>query len=100
MHVGDQSRGGEEGHEPPTSGVLEQRVEEIPMQQRTEVPSGRTMAVPEQPTEADPGPQAEQRPTEEEPRVPLQNTRVDPTAAPEGLGRHRRFKKLNRQTKP
>ena len=70
MSVGDQSRGNEESHEPPTSGVPEQWVEEIPVQQTTEVPSERTTAVPEQPTEADPGPQAQQRLTEEEPRVP------------------------------
>ena len=100
MRAGDQSRGGEEGREPPTSGVLEQRVEEIPAQQTTEVPSGRTTVVPEQPTEVDPGPQAEQRPIEEEPRVPPQSTRVNSAAAPGGSGRHRRFKKLNRQTKP
>ena len=100
MRAGDQSRGGEEGREPPTSGVPEQRVEETTAQQTTEVPSGRTTAVPEQPTEADPGPQAEQRPTEEEPRVPLQSMRVDPMATPGGSGRHRQFKKLNRQTKP
>ena len=70
MRTGNQSGGGDEGREPPTSGVPEQRVEEIPTQQTTEVPSGQTTVVPEQPTEADPGPQAEQRLAEEEPRVP------------------------------
>ena len=66
----DQSRGGEESHEPLTCGIPEQRVEDVTVQRTTEVPSERTTAVPEQPTEADPGPQAQQRPTEEEPRVP------------------------------
>ena len=55
MRVGDQSRGGEEGREPPTSGVPEQRVVEIPVQQTTEVPSEQTIAVPAQPMEVDPG---------------------------------------------
>ena len=96
----DQSRGGEESHEPLTSGIPEQRVEGVTVQRTTEVPSERTTAVPEQPTEADPGPQAQQRLTEEEPRVPPQSMRVDPTTTPRGSGRHRRFKKLNRQTKP
>ena len=100
MHMGDQSRENKESHEPPTSGVPELRVEEIPVQRTIEVPSERTTVVPEQPTKANLGPQAQQRPTEEEPRVPPQSTRVDPTAALGGSGRHRWFKKLNRQTKP
>ena len=44
--------------------------------------------------------QAEQRSTMEEPRPPLQSMGVNPMATPRGSGRHRRFKKLNRQTKP
>ena len=91
---------GEEVHEAPTRRVPEQRAEGISAQQTTEVPAGRAMEVPEQQTEADPEQQAEPRLTKEEPRIPLPNTGVDPAAAPGGSGRHRWFKKLNRQTKP
>ena len=106
--VGDQSRGGKEVPEPQMREVPKQRAREVPAQQTTGFPGGQATGVPEQQAEANPEHQAErvperqakQRSTVEEPRPPPQSTGVDPTAAPGGSGRHRRFKKLNRQTKP
>jgi len=63
------------------------------------VPEQQAEANSEQQAERAPEWQAEQRSTVEEPRPPPQSTGVDPTTAPEGSGRHRWFKKLNRQTK-
>ena len=80
--------------------VLEQRADGVSAQQATEVPEGLAMEVPEQQAEANPEQQAERRSTEEELRIPPQSMRVDPAAVPGGSGRHCRFKKLNRQTKP
>jgi len=100
MSVGDQSGGGKEVHLPPTRTVPEQRAEGVSTQQTMEVPAGRATEVPEQQVEANLEQQAEQRSTEEEPRIPPQSMRMGPAAAPGGSGRHRRFKKLNRQTKP
>ena len=97
--TGEQPRVGEEVHEAPTRRVLEQQAEGISAQATTEIPTGRATEVPEQQMEKDPEQQAEPRPTEEEPRIPLPSTGVDPAAAPRGSGQHRRFKKLNRQTK-
>ena len=98
--VEEQTGVGEEVHEAPTRRVLEQRAEAIATQQMSEIPAGQATEVPEQQTDADPEQQAKPRPTEEELRIPPPSTGVDPAAAPGGSGRHRRFKKLNRQTKP
>ena len=73
---------------------------EVPVGRATEVPEQQAEADPEQQAERAPEQQAEPRPTEEEPRIPLLSMGVDPAATPGGLGRHCRFKKLNRQTKP
>ena len=100
MSVGDQSGGGKEVRLSSTRTVTEQRAEGVSMQQTMVVPVGRATEVPEQQAEANPEQQAEQRSIEEEPRIPPQSTRIDPAAMPRGLGRHRRFKKLNHQTKP
>ena len=70
------------------------------MGQATEVPEQQAEANLEQQVETALERQIEQRSTEGELRPPPQSTRVDPAAAPGGSGRHRRFKKLNRQTKP
>ena len=72
----------------------------VPTGQVTEVPEQQVEANPEQQVERASERQAEQRSTEEEPRIPPQSTRVNPATVPSGSGRHRRFKKLNRQTKP
>ena len=96
----DKTGVGEEVHEAPTRRVLEQRVEGIAAQQTSEIPTGRATEVPEQQMEAALEQQAEPRPTKEEPRIPPPSTGVDPVVAPGGSGRHRRFKKLNCQTKP
>lgn len=98
--AGEQPGVGKEVREASTRKVPEQRAEGISAQQTMEVPAGRATELPEQQAEADPKQQAEPRSTEEEHRIPLESTGVDPAAAPEGSGRHRRFKKLNRQTKP
>ena len=97
--TGEQPRVGKEVYEAPMRKVLEQWAEGISAQQTTKVPAGRATEVPEQQVEADLEQQAEPRPTEEESRIPPQSTGVDPAAAPGGSGWHRRFKKLNRQTK-
>ena len=76
MRAEEQSRGGE--------GVPEQQATGVPEQQAEEVPERR----------------AEQRPTMEEAGPPPQSTEANPIATPGGLGRHRQFKKLYRQTKP
>ena len=64
------------------------------------VPKQQAEANLEQQAERAPERQAEQRSTMEEPRPPPWSTGVDPMATPGGSGRHRRFKKLNQQTKP
>ena len=64
------------------------------------VPEQQAMGVPNRQAEEVLEQQAEQRPTVEEAGPPPQSTEVDPTATPGGSGRHRRFKKLYRQTKP
>ena len=107
-HAGEQPWVGEEVCEAPTRKVPEQRAEGISTQQTMEVPTGRATKVPgqraepnlEQQAERAPEQQAELRSTEEEPRIPPLSMGVDPAAAPGGSGRHSRFKKLNRQTKP
>ena len=91
---------GEEVLEAPTRRVPEHRAEGIVAQQTSEIPAERSTEILEQQTTAAPEQQAEPRLTEEEPRIPPPSTGVDPTAAPGGSGRHRQFKKLNRQTKP
>ena len=91
---------GEEVLEAPTRRVPEHRAEGIAAQQTSEIPVGRATEIPEQQMAVALEQQAEPRPTEEEPRIPPPSTEVNPTAAPGGSGRHRRFKKLNRQTKP
>ena len=104
----DQSRVGEEIPEPETREIPEQQVRKTPAQKSTGVPTERATEVPEQQTEVNPEQQAEtalerraeQTSTKEELRPPSQSLGVDSTAAPGGSGRHRRFKKLNRQTKP
>ena len=98
--TGNQSRGGEE--------VPKSHMREVPAQQTTGVPEGQATGVPEQQAEANPEQQverapeqqAEQRSIVEEPRPPPQSTGVDSMVVPRGSGRHRRFKKLNQQTKP
>ena len=95
----DQSRGDKE--------ILEQRAREIPAQQTTKFPVVQTTRVPEQQREVNPERrverilehQIEKRSAAEEQERSSQNTRVERTAAPRGSGRHRRFKKLNWQTK-
>ena len=95
-----QTRVGEEVREAPTRRVLEHRAEGIAAQQMLEIPAERATETLEQQTTAALEQQAKPRPTEEEPRIPPPSIGVDPAAAPEGSGQHRRFKKLNRQTKP
>ena len=81
--------------------------EEVPKQQTTEIPAEQATGAPEQQMEINPKrraeetpeQQAEQRPTLEETRPPPSSTGVDPTTAPGGSGRHRRFKKVHRQIK-
>ena len=80
--------------------VLEHRAEGIAAQQTSEIPVEWVMEILGQQTTEALEQQTEPRPTEEEPRIPPPSTGVDPTAAPGGSGRHRQFKKLNRQTKP
>ena len=85
--------------------VPEQQARESHAQATTEVPAMQTTGVPEQQggktteqrTEEAPGHQAEQQPAVEEQEPSHQ---ADQAAAPGGLGRHRRFKKLNQKTKP
>ena len=91
---------GEEVLEAPTRRVPKHRAEGISAQQTSEIPAMRAMEILGQQTKATPEQQTEPTPTKEEPRIPSPSTGVDPTAAPGGSGRHRRFKKLNRQTKP
>ena len=91
---------GEEVCEAPTRRVPEHRAEGIATQQTSESPAERATEIPEQRTAAALEQQAEPRPTKEEPRIPPPSIEVDPTAVPGGSGWHRRFKKLNRQTKP
>ena len=79
---------------PPSSTHMEEQPrgsEEVPEHQATEVPAGQATGVPEQ--------QVEQRLSVEEARPLPQDKGVDPTATPRGSGRHRRSKKLHRQTK-
>ena len=80
--------------------VPEQWTSEVPAQQMTGVPEQQVEGKLEQQAERALEHQAEQRLTMAEPRPPPQNMGVDPMAAPGGSDRHRRFKKLNRQTKP
>ena len=104
----DQSRGGEEVLEQQMREVPKQRVREAPAQQTMGIPMGQATGFPEQQAEANPEQQAERAPEQqaeqrsivEEARPPPQSMGVDPTATPRGSSRHRRFKKLNRQTKP
>ena len=96
----EQTEVSEEVHEALTRRVPEQRAEGIAAQQMLEITTGRATEIPEQQTAVAPEQQAEPRPTEEEPRIPPPSTGVDPIATLGGSGRHRRFKKLNRQTKP
>ena len=106
--TGNQSRGGEEVPKSHMREVPEQHTREVPAHQTMGVPTGQAMGVPEQQAEANPEQQverapeqqAEQRSIVEEPRPPPQSTGVDSMVVPRGSGRHRRFKKLNRQTKP
>ena len=70
--------------------------DEVPEQQATGVPEHQMMVVQAEQT---PEQQAEQRPTIEEDRPPPGTMEVDPTAAPGGSNRPRRFKKAHRQTK-
>ena len=72
---------------------------EVPAERATEVPEQQAEVDPEQQAERALEQQAELRSTKEETRIPPQSTGVDPMATPGGSGRHRRFKKLNRQTK-
>jgi len=107
MHTEDQSGGGGEVPEPQTRDAPGQRVREVPAQQTTGVPAGQVMGAPEQQAEVNPDPRAEevlewhaeQGPTVGEASPPPQNTAVDPITAPSGSGRHRRFKRVFRQTK-
>ena len=87
----EQSRGSEE--------VLKQQTTEIPAEQATGFPEQQVEINLERWAEETPEQQAKQRPTVEESRPPPHSMGVDPTATPGGSGRHRRFKKLHRQTK-
>ena len=91
---------GKEVLEAPTRRVPEHRAEGIAVQQTSEIPAEWATEILEQQTVAAPKQQVEPRPTEEEPRIPPPSTGVDPAAVLGGSGRRRRFKKLNRQTKP
>jgi len=73
--------------------------DEVPEQQATGVPEHQTGLNPVVQAEQTPEQQAEQRPTVEEDKPPPNTTEVDPTAAPGGSNRPRRFKKEHRQTK-
>ena len=85
--------------------VPEQQARESHTQAMTEVPAVQTAGVPqqqggitaEQHTEEASGHQAEQQPSIEEQELSRQ---ADRAVVPGGSGRHRRFKKLNRKTKP
>ena len=95
-----QTRVGKEVHEALTRRVPEHRAEGIATQQMSKILTERAMKILEQQAAVASEQQVEPRPTEEELRIPPPSTEVNPTATPGGLGRHRRFKKLNRQTKP
>ena len=99
-HVEQQTRVGEEVREFPTRRVPEHRAEGITAQQTSEIPVERVTEIMGQQTIVALEQQTEPRPTKEEPRIPSPSTGVNPEATPGGSGRHRRFKKLNRQTKP
>ena len=68
------------------------RGEEVPEQRARGVLAQQATGVPER--------RMEQRSTVEEEGPPPQDAGVDPKATAGGSGRHRRFKKLYRQTKP
>ena len=70
---------------------------EVPVMQTTEVPEQQEGITTEQHTEGAPGHQEEQHPAAEEQESSHQ---ADQAAAPGGSGRHRRFKKISRKTKP
>ena len=70
---------------------------EVPVAQTTKVPEQQEGITAEPHTEAAPGHQAERHSVVEEQESSHQ---ADQTAAPGGSGRHRRFKKFNRKTKP
>ena len=70
---------------------------EVPAAQTTKVPEQQEGITAEQHTEAAPGDQAERHHVVEEQESSHQ---ADQAAALGGLGRHRRFKKFNRKTKP
>ena len=78
--VEGQSKGGE--------GVPEQQAMGVPMQQAKGVPEQQARGVPER--------QAEERPKVETARPPPQGVGIDPKAAPGGLDRQRRFRKVYR----
>ena len=80
---------------PPRSTCVEEqakRDKEVPGQRARGVPAQQATGVPER--------RMEQRSTVEEEGPPPQDAGVDPKATAGGSGRHRRFKKLYRQTKP
>ena len=95
--------------EPPLRAkVPVQSTKEIPAQPTTEVLAVQTTGVLEQQTgatseqhvERAPEHQMDRRSSLEEREPPQQSTKADHTATPGGSGRYRRFKKLNRKTKP
>ena len=90
--VEDRSRGDKE--------IPEQQTREIPAQQTMEAPVVQMTGVPKKQGEVNLERHAETRSAAEEQEPSSQNTGVENTAVPGGLGRHRQFKKLNWQTKP
>jgi len=95
--------------EPPLHAEVPiQRAKEIPAQPTMEVLAVQMTGVPEQQmgvtseqhVERAPEHQMDRRSSIEEREPPQQSTEVDHVAAPRGSGRYRRFKKLNRKTKP
>ena len=86
---------------PPPSVQTPSRITHVEEQPREdeEVPEQQTEINPERRAEETPEQQAEQRPTFEERRPAPLSTGVDHPAVPGGSGRHRRFKKVHRQTK-
>ena len=72
-------------------------ITEVPVARTTKVPEQQEGVTAEQHTEGAPGHQAERHSVVEEQESSHQ---ADQAAAPGGSGRHRRFKKFNRKTKP
>ena len=78
--------------------ALKQQARESYVRAMTEVPMMQTTKVPEQRIEGGaPGHQEERQPAVE---AQESSHKADQAAAPGGSGRHRRFKKINRKTKP